>query len=192
MPRHLSVPEPLVEMQKTQQSEVDVPVDIPIYNQARELPCATERALGQIWLALEIFTEDDGSGHVAKTEVSGPSGPNRLLKQEDRGVSQARSRGMAMADGSLIASVDAHDHWHPGKLGLQLAAMGVGPGAGWCATALSMEDNAERPLPGRAGGVSRFREMGMQTGEWSCARATGVTLSEPTIPIFLDDAGAGP
>lgn len=116
-----------------------VSVVIPAYNAERYIAATLASAVGQTHRELEILVVDDGStdGTVAIVErFMAADGRVRLIRQQNGGVASARNRGIAQAQGSYIAPLDADDLWHPRKLELQLAAMRRSPRIGcvttWC------------------------------------------------------------
>ena len=100
---------------------------IPTHNRADVLGRAVASVLGQTWSDLELIVVDDGStDHTA--EVLAEFGDPRLtgMRQENKGVSAARNRGIAASSGSLIALLDSDDWWQPGKLEKQVRFMAEG------------------------------------------------------------------
>jgi len=100
-----------------------VSVVIPVYNAAHFLPHAIESIRAQEYDSLEIIVVDDGSSdncaHVAQSLGSDV----RYERQENRGPSAARNRGLALAHGEFIAFLDADDKWPVHKLSVQLGRL---------------------------------------------------------------------
>lgn len=97
---------------------------IPTHNRADVLGRAIASVLGQTWSDLELIVVDDGStDHTA--EVLAGFGDPRLtgMRQENKGVSSARNRGIAASGGRFIALLDSDDTWMPGKLEKQVRFM---------------------------------------------------------------------
>lgn len=110
-----------------------VSVVIPAYNAEQFLGEAIESALGQTSPPAEVIVVDDGSTDCT-AEVSGRFAQVRILSGPHAGVSVARNRGVAAAEGEAIAFLDADDTWDPRKLEMQVSALEGNPGAGiaWC------------------------------------------------------------
>ena len=96
---------------------------IPAYNRFSLLCEAIDSVLAQTDSDYELIVVDDGSTDATSTIQTLYEGRLRYVRQENRGVSAARNRGIAEARGSLIAFLDSDDLWHPEKLALQKAAM---------------------------------------------------------------------
>ena len=100
-----------------------VSIIIPTYNCARYLPEAVNSALGQTCNSLEVIIIDDGSADETQEVLKPYSDRILYLYQANKGVSAARNRGIAMAQGEFIAFLDADDVWLPEKLEKQLACL---------------------------------------------------------------------
>jgi glycosyltransferase involved in cell wall biosynthesis len=96
---------------------------LPVYNGARFLKDALRSALEQQHPSFEILIIDDGSTDNTPAIVAATSGPIRYFRQENRGPSAARNRGIRLARGSVLAFLDADDLWPPGKLARQLPVL---------------------------------------------------------------------
>ncbi|BBK36024.1 hypothetical protein STAQ_11020 [Allostella sp. ATCC 35155] len=79
---------------------------------------------------IETIVVDDGSRDDPAARLSASPVPVRLLRQEHRGPSAARNRGIAAAGGRYLAFLDADDLWPPHALATMLAALGRAPEAG--------------------------------------------------------------
>lgn len=89
-----------------------VAVVMPLYNKAAEVARAVTTVLGQSVADFELIVIDDGSTDGSGEVVAGLADPRiRLLRQENRGVSAARNRGVSEARAELIAFLDADDEW---------------------------------------------------------------------------------
>jgi glycosyltransferase involved in cell wall biosynthesis len=106
-----------------------VSVVIPVFNAETFLGEAIESVLAQTHPAHEIIVVDDGS-----TDGSGEVAaryPVTLLRQQNRGVSDARNLGVCHTTGDYLAFLDADDVWLPSKTEDQLKALDANPEAGF-------------------------------------------------------------
>lgn len=71
----------------------------------------------------EVILVDDGSNDSTAERVAARFPRVTILRQENRGVSAARNRGIERACGEWIAFLDSDDEWTEGKLEAQLAAL---------------------------------------------------------------------
>lgn len=103
-----------------------ISVLIPAYNAASYIEAAIKSVQDQTYPAHEIIIVDDGSTDETESLLK-----NRLdiryIRCEHRGVSAARNRGIAEAEGDWIAFIDADDLWMPDKLEKQIRYTGEHP-----------------------------------------------------------------
>ncbi len=85
-----------------------VSVIIPCYNQGGYLGEAIESILEQTYQQFEIIVVDDGLTDDT-AEVAGRYERVRVVRQENRGLSGARNRGIEESRGELLVFVDADD-----------------------------------------------------------------------------------
>jgi glycosyltransferase involved in cell wall biosynthesis len=101
---------------------------MPAYNAGQYLAEAIESVLKQTYSSWELLIVDDGStdgtAAIAKHYVE-QDGRIRYLYQQNAKQGRARNNGIAHAQGSLIAFLDADDLWLPHKLQVQVEAMQV-------------------------------------------------------------------
>lgn len=104
-----------------------VSVVVPCHNAARYLAAALESACAQQPHLAEILVIDDGStdGSDAVAEGFGPL--VRCVRQEHRGISEARNRGLALAGGDVIAFLDADDVWTADSVSIRAAVLESDP-----------------------------------------------------------------
>ncbi len=133
-----------------------VAVIIPLFNLRNFIDDAVESALGQTLppSEVEIVVVDDGStdggGEIARRHEPRV----RCLRQENRGLSAARNRGIRDTRAPFLAFLDADDRMLSGQLAAQLAAFDAHPDLGLVYTGFRYVDDAGRPLPQR--GWSRY------------------------------------
>ncbi|MBX3375542.1 MAG: glycosyltransferase [Phycisphaeraceae bacterium] len=104
-----------------------VSVIIPTYDSAAWISDAIGSVLAQSSPPHEIIVIDDGSTDDTASRVAAFGPRVRYVRQVNRGVAAARNRGASMAEGELIAFLDADDVWHPRKLEIQQRALAASP-----------------------------------------------------------------
>jgi glycosyltransferase involved in cell wall biosynthesis len=100
-----------------------ISVIVPAYNAAPFLAEAVESVFAQDYEPLEAIIVDDGSTDTTSEQLDRFSGRVRILHQGNRGPSAARNAGLAVANGPLVAFLDADDVWLPAKLRVQADRM---------------------------------------------------------------------
>lgn len=105
---------------------------IPTYNHAHYLPQAIESVLAQARPPEEVIVVDDGSCDGTPYVVQAYAPRVRYIRQENRGLSAARNKGMREASHEWVAFLDADDWWLPEKLRMQEAALAANPTAVLC------------------------------------------------------------
>jgi glycosyltransferase involved in cell wall biosynthesis len=123
-----------------------VSVVIPAYNHARYLAEAVESALGQTLPAVEVIVVDDGSTDETPQVLARHRARVRIVRQANRGVSAARNAGASLAQGDLLAFLDADDVWLPQKLEAQAARFADDPELGLVHCAVEDIDAEGRAL----------------------------------------------
>jgi glycosyltransferase involved in cell wall biosynthesis len=142
-----------------------VSVIIPTHNRAAAVVEAIASVRRQSYGSIEIIVVDDGSVDDTAARVAQLEGVTYLF-QEQAGSGAARTRGLASANGSLIASLDSDDLWHPEFLERSVAVLEAERldfvFANWARqpSALSQLD-----LEDRAGRLARYRTQSL--GPWS-------------------------
>lgn len=134
-----------------------VSVVVPTYNRAPLLPRALESIAAQSRPADEVLVVDDGSEDGTLDLLARRFPWVRVLRQEHRGVSAARNRGIRAATGHWIAFLDSDDAWLPTKIERQLAALGARPEHRICHTEEIWIRRGRRVNPGRRHGKSGGR-----------------------------------
>ena len=148
-----------------------VSVVIPVYNSAGTLLRALDSIARQSVLPCEVLLVDDCStdGSIAVCAQAGDIFrelfPIRILHlDQNRGPSHARNRGWDLAEGNLVAFLDADDSWHREKIRVQSGFM---------------ENNPEVSLSGHLCGIHRAV---MKTGvlvKATVLTPRGILLSNP-------------
>jgi len=103
---------------------VRVSAIIPTYNRSILALRAIESVLRQTVPVDEIIVVDDGSTDGTSDAILSRFGSSVvLIRQENGGVSAARTRGLQAARGEWIAFLDSDDLWLPTKLEAQFQAL---------------------------------------------------------------------
>lgn len=128
-----------------------VAIIIPLYNLRAFVREAIESALAQTLVPsdLEIVVIDDGSTDGGGTVVQTYEPHIRYIRQDNRGLSAARNRGIRESCAPFLAFLDADDRFLPGKLAAQLAAFDAAPELGLVYTGFRYIDAGGTPLPQR-------------------------------------------
>ncbi len=117
---------------------------IPTYNRRDDVSIAVRTALAQTHERQDIIVVDDGSTDGTREMLEGAHGSRvQVLRAERLGVSGARNRGMAAAQGEYIALLDSDDEWLPGKLEAQVRFLEARPDYGMVLTDVA-QMNRER------------------------------------------------
>ncbi len=96
-----------------------ISVIIPSFNCARYLGEAIASVLDQGIALRDVIVIDDGSTDDTATVANGFAAV-RYRHQPNQGIGAARNHGVSLAQGDLIAFLDADDMWTAGKLRAQL------------------------------------------------------------------------
>jgi glycosyltransferase involved in cell wall biosynthesis len=127
----------------------EVSVVIPTRDRSRLLALTLHSVCWQRGVDLEVVVVDDGSTDDTAETVAAFADPRiRLVRQPvAQGVSAARNRGIAEAQGRWVAFLDDDDLWAPDKLVRQLEAA-RGTGRAWVYTGAVNVDQRQRILDG--------------------------------------------
>ena len=97
-----------------------VSVLVASYNHGRFLRSAIDSCLQQTHPDTEVVVVDDGSTDES-LRVLDRYGPRlKVVRQENRGVSAARNRGVKESRGELVSFLDSDDAWLPDKIARQV------------------------------------------------------------------------
>ena len=100
-----------------------VSVVVPTFDRAERVERALASIEAQTRPADEVVLVDDGSTDGTAERVAARFPRVTVLRQENRGVSVARNRGIEQTTGEWIALLDSDDEWVEGKLEAQLEAL---------------------------------------------------------------------
>jgi glycosyltransferase involved in cell wall biosynthesis len=106
-----------------------ISVIVPVLNGAAYLAAAIESIMGQDYRPLQVIVVDDGSTDNTAA-VAQAFAEVEYHFQDHAGVVTALNKGVAEAEGSFIAFLDADDLWMEGKLRRQLQAFESDPELG--------------------------------------------------------------
>lgn len=107
-------------------SEPAVSIIVGAYQAEAHLERSLRSVLGQDLRDLELLVVDDGSTDATPAilaELSASDPRVRVIRQDNRGLTSALSRGCGEARGEFIARHDADDLSLPGRLSRQVAAL---------------------------------------------------------------------
>lgn len=109
-----------------------VSVIIPVYNRPEFLKEALDSVLKQTFLNFEIIVIDDGSTDSTSDVINSYGDKIVKIRQDNKGVSSARNRGIMAAKYDFIAFLDSDDLWMEQKLERQMDFFHKNPGASVC------------------------------------------------------------
>ncbi len=107
-----------------------ISIIIPAYNAESTILKTIESVQQQSFLDFELIIINDGSTDHTLELIDIQDPRIKIFSYENGGVSIARNRGIAHANGDFIAFLDADDLWTPDKLEMQFAALIKHPEAG--------------------------------------------------------------
>ena len=115
-------------MKLTNQPKVSV--IIPVYNGEKYIDRAIASVLEQTYTNYEIIAIDDGSTDRTPKILETYSSQIRYCYRDNQGVAATRNYGIEIAEGELIAFLDADDFFFPDKLTKQVACFKENPDLG--------------------------------------------------------------
>jgi glycosyltransferase involved in cell wall biosynthesis len=107
-----------------------VSIVVPAYNGDRFIAAALDSVLHQTYPDYEIIVVNDGSTDTTALVLRAYGDRIHYVEQENGGVAAARNRGLALAQGELIAFLDQDDLLLPDKLALQVGCFDAYPDLG--------------------------------------------------------------
>lgn len=106
-------------------------VVIPLYNKENHIAGTLKSALAQTFTDFEVIIINDGSTDGSETAVKAFDDPRIVYQKiKNGGVSAARNKGIAVAEGEVIAFLDADDYWEPNHLEVLFSLYKENPLAG--------------------------------------------------------------
>nr|WP_246841319.1 glycosyltransferase family A protein [Chroococcidiopsis sp. TS-821] len=107
-----------------------ISVIVPVYNGEKTILQTIKSVQQQTFFNFELIVINDGSTDSTLEQLASIREPRmKVLSYENRGLPEARNRGIANATGDFITFIDADDLWTPDKLELQLAVLQQHPEA---------------------------------------------------------------
>lgn len=104
-----------------------VSVIIPVFNSEKYIEESIESVLGQTYKNIELICIDDGSTDNSLSILESFGDKIVLIKSSNCGASEARNKGISLAEGEYIAFLDADDVWEINKIELQMKQFEIDP-----------------------------------------------------------------
>ncbi|MBF2046913.1 MAG: glycosyltransferase [Elainella sp. C42_A2020_010] len=123
-----------------------VSIIIPAYNGERFITKALDSILAQTYSNYEIIVVNDGSTDQTAAVLQPYRDRILYIEQANQGVAAARNRGMALAQGELIAFLDQDDVLLPDKLAVQVECVAQHPEIGIVHSGWRLVDAEGNPL----------------------------------------------
>ncbi len=101
--------------------EQKISVILPVYNAGIYLEEALESIFSQTVQPLEIIAINDGSTDASPEVLQRYAKKLHIVSRENRGLSATLNQAIGLANGDLLAFLDADDLWLPDKSAQQLA-----------------------------------------------------------------------
>ena len=160
-------------------------VIIPLYNKAPYIEKALQSVMAQSFTDYEIIVVDDGSkdesAAIAEKTLAEFSLPNKLIRQENAGVSVARNNGANQSQGDYICFLDADDWWAPSFLEEMSGLIDEFPDAGIYGTNYTIVNETKHKTRVAPIGV----EPGLEKGYINYCQVYAKTLAMPLTSISV-------
>ena len=141
---------------------------ITTYNRAPYLPGALESVLAQTRPPDEVLVVDDGSTDDTPDVLARYGDRIRIVRQENRGRSEARNTALREAGGELLSFLDSDDRWTPTKLEREVPVLEENERVGLVHGHVDLIGPEDEPLPEE---TERHHEM------FSAAHRNGVSYA---------------
>jgi hypothetical protein len=136
-----------------------VSVIVPLYNKASYITRALDSIAAQTFGDFEVIVVDDGSTDSSGQRASAhPDKRVRVLHQSNAGPGSARNRGIAEAQGDLLAFLDADDEWMPDYLESSVCLLDQ------CDTRVAATTSGYIEFPKGISSESMWRDRGLKEG----------------------------
>ena len=106
---------------------MNISVIVPTHNRAQLLARALQSVVAQATPPMEVIVVDDGSNDGTEEVVCTRFPQVQYIRQNNRGVSNTRNRGIEAASGDWLAFLDSDDEWLPQKLSTQKRMLAANP-----------------------------------------------------------------
>jgi glycosyltransferase involved in cell wall biosynthesis len=121
-----------------------VSVIIPTYNRAHMVKDTIDSVLNQTYKNVEIIIIDDGSLDNTLDVLKVYNDKIKVLKQENKGNSAARNKGLLYATGEYVAFLDDDDQWMETKLETEVQYLEQNSSLAFVYVAVDLFDNANK------------------------------------------------
>lgn len=118
-----------------------ISVLLPVYNAEPYIAAALQSILRQNHDRLEVIAIDDGSSDRSLAILERYRRNDRrvfIISRENRGLVASLNEGLAVAQGELVARMDADDFAYPWRLSRQAALFAARPELGFCGSLVDM------------------------------------------------------
>ena len=166
-------------------NEESVAVVIPLFNKARWIGRAVDSVLAQTWKNIDLVVVDDGSEDASAEIVAKRTDPRiRTIRQTNRGPGFARNVGWKASPASVVAFLDADDHWDPDFLEHGVSILLGNPSLAACTSCFR-----EIRSPTRTVDTSKdWRSLGIRDGTVTITPETSVHELRTVLSFMFPQA----